>query len=132
MSNQRVLVVDDDKEVVRLMRGYLEGAGYEVLVAYNGETALHTIRRERPDLVLLDINMPGKNGHEVLREMKSDENLKSIPVVILTTSDAEEDIGKTYNLGANCFITKPVNLEQFQKVVEAIEGFWLSIVKYPN
>lgn len=85
----------------------------------------------RPDLILLDLNMPRKDGREVLAEIKSDENLKRIPVVILTTSEAEEDILKSYNLHANCYIKKPVNLDQFIKIVKSIEGFWLTVVKLP-
>jgi two-component system response regulator len=86
----------------------------------------------RPDLILLDLNMPKKDGREVLSMIKADENLKQIPVVILTTSDSEEDILKSYNLNANCYITKPVDFEQFIKVVKAIEDFWLTIVKLPR
>jgi two-component system response regulator len=86
----------------------------------------------RPDLILLDLNLPKKDGREVLEEIKADESLKRIPVVILTTSQAEEDILKTYDLHANCYITKPVNLEQFIKVVRSIEQFWLTIVRLPS
>ena len=82
-------------------------------------------------LVLLDLNLPKKDGREVLAEIKKDPDLKRIPVVILTTSKAEEDIIKTYDLHGNCYITKPVDLEQFIKVVKTIEDFWLSIVKLP-
>ena len=86
----------------------------------------------RPDLILLDLNLPKKDGREVLGEIKADERLKRIPVVILTTSQAEEDILKTYELHANCYITKPVNLEQFIKVVRSIEEFWLTVVRLPS
>ncbi len=85
----------------------------------------------RPDLILLDLNMPKKDGREVLEEVKTDPNLKRIPVVILTISQAEQDILKAYNLHANCYITKPVDLEQFNKVVHSIEDFWFAIVKLP-
>lgn len=85
-----------------------------------------------PDLVLLDLNLPKKDGREVLAEIKSDDNLKRIPVVILTTSAAEEDILKSYNLHANCYITKPIDLNQFMKVVKSIEDFWITIVKLPS
>jgi CheY-like chemotaxis protein len=85
----------------------------------------------RPDLILLDLNMPKKNGTEVLAEIKADDNLKRIPVVILTVSKAEEDILKSYNLHANCFVTKPIDLEQFIHVVQSIEEFWFAIVKLP-
>ena len=84
-----------------------------------------------PDLILLDLNLPKKDGREVLAEIKSDDDLKRIPVVILTTSKAEEDILSSYNLHANCYITKPIDLHQFVRVVRAIEDFWLTIVKLP-
>lgn len=104
----------------------------------DGMAAMEFLRRQgkyagvpRPDLILLDLNMPKKDGREVLAEVKADPDLKRIPVVILTTSRAEEDILKTYNLHANCFITKPIDLHQFIKVVQAIEDFWFTIVKLP-
>jgi CheY-like chemotaxis protein len=86
----------------------------------------------RPDLILLDLNMPKVDGREVLKIVKEDENLRSIPIVILTTSRAEEDILKTYNLHANCYISKPLDLEKFMEVVNAIENFWISIVALPK
>ena len=85
----------------------------------------------RPDLILLDFNLPRKDGREVLAEIKADANLKSIPVVVLTTSDAEQDVLRAYAAHANCFVTKPVDFNQFLKVVKAIENFWLTIVKLP-
>jgi CheY-like chemotaxis protein len=104
----------------------------------DGEEAMKFLRRQddyakspRPDLVLLDLNLPKKNGREVLAEIKADPDLKRIPVVILTVSEAEQDIIKSYNLHANCYITKPVNLEQFIQVVRSIEDFWLTIVMLP-
>ena len=84
-----------------------------------------------PDLILLDLNLPRKDGRELLVEIKEDEVLRRIPVVILTTSKAEEDILRTYNLHANCYITKPVDLDQFINVVRAVESFWLTVVKLP-
>ncbi len=109
MLKQRILVVDDDKEIVRLMRGYLEQAGYEVLAAYNGETALHIIRRERPDLVLLDLMMPEKDGLEVTRLLRSDPLLAQTPVIMLTArvSDTDKIVG--LEMGADDYITKPYN-----------------------
>src|SRR5947207_3115424 len=105
----------------------------------DGVEALAYLRREgkfaevqRPDLILLDLNLPRKDGREVLAEIKNDENLRRIPVVVLTTSQAEEDILKAYHLNANCYISKPVDLERFIKVVNAIENFWLTIVKLPS
>jgi two-component system, chemotaxis family, response regulator Rcp1 len=91
-----------------------------------GEAFVH------PDLILLDLNLPRKHGYEVLARVKEDPELKRIPVVILTSSKAEEDILKTYDLHANCYITKPVNLEQFCAVMKSIESFWLVVVKLPN
>ena len=107
-------------------------------VVANGVEAMAFLRREgkyvnavRPDLILLDLNLPKKDGREVLAEIKADERLKRIPVVVLTTSSAEQDILKTYELHANCYITKPVNLEQFSTVVKALAEFWFTIVKLP-
>jgi len=90
------------------------------------------IDADRPDLILLDLNMPKMDGREVLSKIKQDEQLKSIPVVILTTSQADEDVAKSYELNANCFITKPVDLDQFLEVIISIKNFWLTVVKYPN
>jgi CheY-like chemotaxis protein len=86
----------------------------------------------RPDLIILDLNLPKKHGHEVLAEVKADEDLKRIPVIILTISKTEEDILKTYNLHANCYITKPLDFDKFIEVVKSIEDFWLTVVKLPN
>ena len=86
----------------------------------------------RPDLIILDLNLPKKNGQEVLAEIKADDSLKSIPVIILTISKAEEDIVRSYNLHANCFLIKPIDLNQFFEVVRSIEDFWLSLVKLPR
>jgi DNA-binding response OmpR family regulator len=88
-------------------------------------------KAQRPDLIILDLNLPKKNGIEVLREIKEDKSLKCIPVVILTTSNAEEDLEETCKLDANCYITKPVDLDEFIKVVKSIQNFWLEIVKLP-
>lgn len=86
----------------------------------------------KPDLILLDLNLPRKSGLEVLAEIKADDNLKNIPVVILTTSESEEDILRSYNLHANCYVTKPVDMNRFLKIVQQIEIFWFVIVKLPN
>src|SRR5262249_54829326 len=105
----------------------------------NGESALRYLRRQgeyhgcaRPDLVLLDLNLPGKDGREVLGEMKADPELRRITVVILTTSSAEADVLKSYDLYANCYIVKPIDLAQFVEVIRRIEDFWLSIVNLPS
>ena len=135
-----VLMVDDDIGDVDLTREALADGKINIAlhVVEDGVRAMAYLRREgtyanaqRPDLILLDLNLPGKDGREVLRELKTDQQLKTIPVVILTTSDAEQDILKGYRLGGNCYITKPVGLQAFTKVVQSIEGFWFSVVKLP-
>ena len=136
-----ILLVEDNPGDVRLTREALgEGKIFSNLcVARDGVEAMAFLRKAgqyarvpRPDLILLDLNLPRKDGLEVLAEVKSDESLRRIPVVILTTSQAEEDIVKTYDLHVNCYITKPVDLDQFVKIVESIEEFWLTIVKLPE
>jgi len=108
-------------------------------IVEDGVQAMEFLHREgqyaqapRPDLILLDLNLPRKDGREVLAEIRSDEKLTSIPVVVLTTSQAEQDVMRAYTLHANCYITKPVDFRQFLEVIEAIEGFWLSVVKLPT
>ena len=132
-----ILLVDDSPADVRLTIEALKEAKIHntIHVAYDGESALELLRRpgqRRPDLILLDLNLPGLDGREVLAEIKSDPELAIIPVVVLTTSRAEEDVLRTYRLHANCFITKPVDLEQFIRVVQSIEQFWFSIVRLPS
>jgi CheY-like chemotaxis protein len=136
----KILLVEDNPGDVRLtLEGLREGKVHnELHVAKDGVEALAFLRRKGkyadapcPDLILLDLNLPKKDGHEVLAEIKADENLKRIPVVVLTSSKAEEDILKMYNLHANCYITKPVDLDQFITVVKSIEDFWLTIVRLP-
>ena len=146
MSNHRlvkpieILLVEDNPGDADLAREALEGSKFhnDLHVVDDGEKAMAFLRREgpyadapRPGLILLDLNLPRKDGRQVLAEIKADENLRRIPVVILTTSRAEEDIIKSYDLHANCFITKPIDLNQFLDVVKAIEDFWLSIVVLP-
>ncbi|PYP15745.1 MAG: response regulator [Gemmatimonadetes bacterium] len=135
-----ILLVEDNPGDVRLTQELLkESKVRNSLVAVsNGVEALALLRREgkyrdaaRPDLILLDLNLPRKDGREVLAEVKQDDDLKRIPIVVLTSSKADADVVKTYNLHANCYVTKPVGLEQFAHVVKSIEDFWLSIVKYP-
>lgn len=135
-----ILLVEDNPGDVRLTQEvFKEGKIRNQLnVAWNGEEALAYLRREgrfaaapRPDMILLDLNLPRKGGREVLAEIKADPRLKSIPVVILTTSEAEQDIVESYNQHANCYIVKPVDLDQFIGVVKTIEGFWLQIVRLP-
>jgi two-component system, chemotaxis family, response regulator Rcp1 len=135
-----ILLVEDNPGDARLMIEALKESRVltHLNVAQDGVEALSFLRQEgqyasiaRPDLIMLDLNLPKKDGREVLAEIKADERLKTIPVVILTTSNAEQDIVKSYNLHANCYITKPVELEQFITVLRAIEDFWLTIVKLP-
>jgi two-component system, chemotaxis family, response regulator Rcp1 len=136
-----ILLVEDNAGDIRLTKEALkEGKVLNKLtVVQDGVEALLCLRQEgqyaqarRPDLILLDLNLPKKDGREVLQEIKNDESLKRIPVVILTTSQDEQDVLKTYGLHANCYITKPVELEQFITVVKAIEDFWLGIVVLPS
>ena len=136
-----ILMVEDSPGDVRLTQEALRDAKVRnnFHVARDGVEALEFLRRQgdftnapRPDLVLLDLNMPRMDGREVLQEIKADPELRLIPVVILTTSKAEEDIVRSYELNANCYITKPVDLDQFMNVVRSIEEFWLTVVKLPT
>ena len=135
-----ILLIEDNPGDARLaLEAIREGKVHNNFTwLADGFEALAFLRREgkhaqapRPDLILLDLNLPRKDGREVLAEIKEDENLRRIPVVVLTTSEAEEDILRAYHLQANCYISKPVDLEQFIKVVKSIEDFWLTIVKLP-
>jgi two-component system, chemotaxis family, response regulator Rcp1 len=135
-----VLLVEDSVGDVRLTREAFKDARVHINlhVAVDGDDAMTFLKRERqyadaprPDLILLDLNLPKKDGREVLKEIKESPTLAIIPVVILTTSASEEDILRTYQLHANCYITKPVDLEGFLKVVKSIDTFWLSVVKLP-
>ena len=136
-----ILLVEDNPGDVRLtIEALKEGkVSNRLSVARDGVEALAFLRRVgphanavRPDLILLDLNLPRKDGREVLAEIKEDSHLRRIPVVVLTTSKAEEDILRTYDLHANCYITKPVDLEQFISVVRSIDDFWLSVVRLPS
>jgi CheY-like chemotaxis protein len=136
-----ILLVEDNPGDVRLtVEAFKEGKmGNHLKIARDGVEALEVLRRQgehanaaRPDLILLDLNLPRMDGREVLAEIKRDPDLKRIPVVVLTTSDAEQDIARSYELHANCYITKPVDMSQFIDIVKRIEGFWLTIVKLPN
>jgi chemotaxis family two-component system response regulator Rcp1 len=136
-----VLLVEDSPGDVRLTREALKDAKMHISlqVVPDGIEALAFLRREkqyaeapRPDLILLDLNLPRKDGRDVLKEIKESDALMSIPVVILTTSSSEEDVKRSYQLHANCYITKPVDLEGFIKVVKSIDNFWLSVVKLPR
>lgn len=135
-----ILLVEDNLGDVELTRELLNLAKVTVNlhVATDGVEAMTYLRQEgqyagvvRPDLILLDLNLPKKDGREVLRDIKSDGTLQCIPVVVLTTSDAAEDVLKSYGLGASCYVTKPVGLLEFAKVVQALDDFWFTVVKLP-
>jgi two-component system, chemotaxis family, response regulator Rcp1 len=136
-----VLLVEDSPGDVRLTREALKDAKMHISlhVVVDGIEAMAFLRREnqyadapRPDLILLDLNLPRKDGRDVLKEIKESDALMSIPVVILTTSSSERDVEHSYKLHANCYITKPVDLEGFIKVVKSIDNFWLTVVKLPG
>jgi two-component system, chemotaxis family, response regulator Rcp1 len=140
MSAFEVLLVEDSPGDVRLTREAFKDAKVHINlhVASDGIEAMAFLRRKgryadvpRPDLILLDLNLPKKSGREVLEEIKEDTILRSIPVVVLTTSTSEQDVLRSYLLHANCFIKKPVDLEGFLAVVKSIDNFWLSVVKLP-
>jgi chemotaxis family two-component system response regulator Rcp1 len=135
------LLAEDNPGDVRLTKEALRESkiSNNLNVVPDGVEAMAFLRREgkyfeapRPDVILLDLNLPKKDGREVLAEVKADPNLRLIPVVIITSSEAEQDVLKTYELHANCYVTKPVDLEQFIKVIQSIETFWLTIVTLPS
>jgi two-component system, chemotaxis family, response regulator Rcp1 len=136
----KILLVEDQPSAVRLVREALKetGEGHHLSVAKDGEEAMAFLHRQgeytcapRPDLILLDLSLPKKDGREVLAEIKSDDVLKRIPVVILTVSDAEKDIIQAYNSHANSYVTKPIHLEGFIDIIKSIEEFWLNTVTLP-
>jgi len=136
-----ILLVEDNPGDARLTREALKEGKIQNNLhhARDGVEAMEFLRREgafagapAPDIILLDLKLPRKDGREVLAELKQDPQLRSIPVVVLTTSEAEQDILKTYELHANCYISKPVDLEKFIAIVRAIENFWLAVVKLPS
>jgi CheY-like chemotaxis protein len=136
-----VLLVEDDPGDVYLTREALARSRLRVnlRVVEDGEAAMSYLRKQgafanapTPDLVLLDLNLPRKNGHEVIEEAKADAVLRRIPLIVLSTSQAADDITRTYSLGANCYITKPLGFERFAEVVRAIEAFWFTTVRLPS
>lgn len=140
-GNLELMLIEDNPAEIMLMEEILAEAGVtlELRLVSDGEAALEYLRRQgrfvaasRPDLIMLDLNLPGLDGRQVLREIKEDPDLRAIPVIILTTSQAEEDIQQCYQLQANCYITKPVSLEAFIEVIRSIESFWLHTVKLPG
>lgn len=135
-----ILLIEDSPTDVLITREALESAKVinNLQVAEDGVEALEILRRQgrytnsaRPDLILLDLNLPRKDGREVLQEVKNDDHLKMIPVVVLTTSKAEEDVMKAYGQHANCYITKPVDFTEFAAVIKSIERFWFAVVTLP-
>ena len=137
----QILLVEDSPADVRLTQEVLRDAkiANELSVAYDGEEAMEFLRRQgrhhdapRPGLILLDLNMPKKDGREVIDELEHDADLRRIPVIVLTTSAEEEDILRSYDMNVNAYITKPVDLNEFIKVVRSIEDFWLGIVRLPR
>jgi len=136
-----ILLVEDNPGDVRLTQEALKDGkiANNLVVSMDGDDALARLRQEGPyadvtppDLILLDLNLPGKDGRQVLAEIKSDEQLKKTPVVVMTSSSSEEDVAKSYADHANCFVTKPVDFDQFTRVLHAIEEFWVTIVKLPS
>jgi len=136
-----LLLIEDSEPDVRLTIEALKEAKVRnrLWVVEDGVEAMAFLLRQgryadapRPDLILLDLNLPRKDGRQVLEEIKNDPSLRRIPVVILTTSRAEEDVLRAYDLHANCYITKPVDFDRFMEVIKTIEGFWLTVVKLPN
>lgn len=135
-----LLVEDNEGDIFLTKKAFAKAKiANNIHIATDGEVALEMLKREgefgemkQPDIVLLDINLPKKDGKQVLAEMKDDERLKRIPVVILTSSKAEQDVVKSYDLHASSYIVKPINLEKFHDVVTAIEDFWFSVVILPN
>lgn len=137
----KVLLVDDDHEDIELTSEVMEMSKIvlDIEEAHDGQEAIDMLTKtlsddpgQLPDLIMLDLNMPRKNGHETLQELKTSDDFRHIPVVVLTTSKAESDIVETYKNGVSCYITKPVGLKEFQKVVEAVNNFWFTVVKYPE
>ncbi len=136
-----ILLVEDNAGDARLTQEAFRDSkvANKLHIVSDGALAMEFLRREgpyadapRPDIVLLDLNLPKKDGRQVLREMKNDPELQSIPTVVLTTSEAEQDIVQSYQLHANCYLTKPVDLEKFLQIIRCIEDFWLSFVKLPG
>jgi len=140
LSTIEILIVEDNKgDALLIKEVFYENKIFNSLHFVNDGIEAMDFLHERgvykgrtlPDLIILDLNLPRKDGREVLAEIKSDEKLKHIPVVIMTISQADEDVLKSYNLHANCYVTKPIDLDQFTKVIRSIEDFWFSVVKLP-
>jgi two-component system, chemotaxis family, response regulator Rcp1 len=139
-TSVHVLIVDDNEGDIELTRETLAESKLHISIssALDGVAAFEMLERAivsntaLPDLILLDLNMPRLDGRGLLARMREKDELRAIPVVVLTSSDAEQDIVKSYRLGANCYVNKPVGLNEFQQIVRAVEGFWLTVVKLPS
>lgn len=140
-ENIELLLVEDNSAEILLLREVLAEAGVaiDLRVVNDGAEALGYLQRSgrhaaaiRPDLIILDLNLPGRDGRQVLRDIKDDPELRAIPVIVLSTSQSEDDILQCYQLQANCYITKPVSLEEFIEVIRDVERFWLRTVKLPG
>ena len=135
-----LLVEDNPGDVVLTREAFREGRlAHRLSTVEDGEEAMRFLRREgkyhdapRPDVILLDLNLPKKDGRELLAEVKDDPSLRYIPIIVLTTSDAEQDVWKAYKLHANCYLTKPIEVDDFIKKIRSLEDFWLSIVRLPG
>lgn len=135
-----LLVEDNPGDVFLTQEAFREGHfEHRLSVAEDGEQAMHFLRREgsyrnapRPDLILMDLNLPRKDGREVLAEVKNDPALRHIPVIVLTMSEADQDIARAYKLHANCYLTKPIQMDAFLKMIRSVEEFWLSVVRLPG
>ena len=134
-----LLVEDNPGDVLLTQEAFREGRlAHRLSVVEDGEDAMHFLRQEgrhadapRPDLILLDLNLPKKDGRELLAEVKGDPVLRHIPVIVLTTSDAEQDVWRAYKLHANCYLTKPVQMDDFLNKIRSVEDFWLTVVRLP-
>jgi len=140
-KNLDVLLIEDNPAQILVLQEILEESGVAInlRVIEDGEAALADLRgqsgqvkRDRPDLVMLDLNLPGKDGRQILKEIKADHELQVIPVIVLSSSQADEDILQCYRLGANCYIIKPVDLDEFIKIIRAIESFWCHSARLPK
>lgn len=142
MQNHHILLVEDDLGDAGLVRIALRRGSYPVTLHHvkNGSEALGFLRRigadyleaPRPSLVLLDLNLPGRSGHEILQEMKADSALRTIPVVVLSTSEAERDVVKAYQMGANSFVSKPMEVEEFTQAIHGLQDYWFRVVRLPG
>jgi len=138
--NYKIFLIEDNPGDVRLIEESFRelSSNFDFFSQKDGEAAIHYLetqlqeKKEFPDLILLDLNLPRKNGFEVLKVIKNTEELKKIPVIVLSTSESEEDISMAYHLHANCYINKPLDFDDFNKIIESIDLFWLKTVKLPE